>query len=338
MIIAGIDEAGYGPTLGPLVISVSVFRIPEPASTDSAEDLPNLWEVLEPAVCRKPDGRRMPIDDSKKLFTQKKGPRALEEGLLPFLCLGKKRLPRDLRSFLQSVVSRQSGTGSSEKVDAYLDRYPWYKQKNVKLPVDTFENVVRSRATRLASALEAADIEHVALRARPVEVLEFNRGLASFENKARVSFDAIAYFLKRLWARFPDQSVDVIVDRQGGRTHYAPLLFEHIRPQSVCIETQSEELSVYRLRRHSRSGPSSHFRVTFASGSETRHLPVALASMLSKYLREVHMILFNQFWREFREDLKPTAGYALDARRFLTDIQPLRRQLQIDDALLVRRK
>jgi hypothetical protein len=239
-------------------------------------------------------------------------------------------------------VSRQSGAGSGasavERADAYLDSYPWYRERNVKLPVDTFENVVRKRALGLASALQEAGIEHVGLGARPVEVLEFNRGLASFENKARVSFDAIGVFLRRLWSRFPDQAVDVVIDRQGGRTHYAPLLFEYIHPQSVCIDAQSEEISVYRLRRRSSNGPAKQFRVTFASDSETRHLPVALASMLSKYLREMHMILFNQFWRELREDLKPTAGYAVDARRFLTDIQPLRRRLQIDDALLVRRR
>jgi hypothetical protein len=66
-------------------------------------------------------------------------------------------------------------------------------------------------------------------------------------------------------------------------------------------------------------------------------LPVALGSMLSKYLRELHMILFNRYWCERRPDLKPTAGYSVDARRFLEDIAPLRRELGIEDQLLIRR-
>jgi len=55
-------------------------------------------------------------------------------------------------------------------------------------------------------------------------------------------------------------------------------------------------------------------------------------------LREVHMTLFNRFWKEHQADLAPTAGYSTDARRFLRDIIAVRRRLGIDDALLVRRK
>jgi hypothetical protein len=60
--------------------------------------------------------------------------------------------------------------------------------------------------------------------------------------------------------------------------------------------------------------------------------------MLSKYVRELHMGLFNEFWREHLADLKPTAGYAVDARRFLREIAPLRRRLEIDDRRLVRQR
>jgi ribonuclease HII len=49
-------------------------------------------------------------------------------------------------------------------------------------------------------------------------------------------------------------------------------------------------------------------------------LPVALASMVSKYLREVLMIRFNEFWRQHVPGLKPTKGYPLDAKRFREQI------------------
>jgi len=76
--------------------------------------------------------------------------------------------------------------------------------------------------------------------------------------------------------------------------------------------------------------------VSFAKGSEEKNLCVALASMLAKYLRELHMLVFNQYWKGYEEKLKPTAGYVLDARRFLEDTVDLRNRLETDPGLLIR--
>ncbi|HVR76214.1 MAG TPA: hypothetical protein VMT52_17925 [Planctomycetota bacterium] len=335
MIIAGIDEAGYGPTLGPLVVSVSVFRTPDGEHDAAPGALPDLWRLLEKAVCRKPDGRRVPVSDSKKLFNQKKGTCDLEEGVLPFLSLDEGTCPRDLRSFLRRVARRDlagDAAGAAEP-EAYLDEYPWYRGRNAEIPRSTFPNVVTSRARRLAEALSAARVESLGLDAWPVEVLEFNRGLADSRNKASVSFAAVGAFLTRLWRGFEGERVEVFVDRQGGREHYGPLLFRTLAPRGIRITEETDAISSYDVLRR-RGGAA--FRVTFATDCEERCFPVALASMLSKYLREVHMFLFNQFWREHEASLKPTAGYATDARRFLGEIAPLRLGLGIDDALLVR--
>ena len=78
---------------------------------------------------------------------------------------------------------------------------------------------------------------------------------------------------------------------------------------------------------------------TPAVGSSTERyviLTVALASMLSKYLRELHMLVFNRYWNSYEEKLKPTAGYVLDARRFLADTADLRNRLETDPGLLIR--
>ena len=345
MIVAGIDEAGYGPTLGPLVVSVSVFRVHEPSPPPEAVaaepgDPQDLWTRLEGAVCRKPDGLRIPVDDSKKLFhqNQKKGLQDLEEGVLPFIYLREGVLHRDFRSFLARVARRGSALGRREtsSPEAYLDEYPWYRERNLDMPIDTYPAVVRSRARTLREALEASRVELLGIAAWPVEVLEFNRSLSESENKALVSFHAVGSFLERLYRRFPEERVEVLVDRQGGRMRYGPLLYEKVRPKTIRIEAQTDELSTYLLVRGRRSGMP--FRVSFAVDCETRSFPVSLASMLSKYIREAHMVLFNRFWKEHMSELEPTAGYAVDARRFLGAIHDLRGRLGIDDALLVRRR
>ena len=139
MILVGIDEAGYGPTLGPLVVSAAVFQIGDGRKDefpDSDEYGIDLWKLLPESVTRKPDKRRIPINDSKKIHRWGKGLGALEEGVLPFLHISKHGLPGDLRALLRYL-------GRNNLADRYLDCYPWYRDRNLKLPTDTYGNYVK---------------------------------------------------------------------------------------------------------------------------------------------------------------------------------------------------
>jgi ribonuclease HII len=58
--------------------------------------------------------------------------------------------------------------------------------------------------------------------------------------------------------------------------------------------------------------------------------PSAAASMLAKGIRESLMRRLNRFWQQQVGDrLLPTAGYAVDARRFAADIAAARAKLGI---------
>ena len=98
------------------------------------------------------------------------------------------------------------------------------------------------------------------------------------------------------------------------------------------IEVHRESLaeSVYRW-----GPPEERVEIAFRAGGEA-FLPAALASMASKYLRELAMRAFNDFWCAQLPDLAPTAGYPLDARRFKAAIAPLQARLGIDDRVLWR--
>jgi hypothetical protein len=69
-----------------------------------------------------------------------------------------------------------------------------------------------------------------------------------------------------------------------------------------------------------------------------RYLPTALASMTAKYLRELSMRAFNEFWCARVPGLRPTAGYPTDAPRFKREIDALQRELAIDDHVLWRNR
>ena len=63
--------------------------------------------------------------------------------------------------------------------------------------------------------------------------------------------------------------------------------------------------------------------ISFEVEAEERHLPVALASMGAKYVRELSMRRLNAFFAQRMEGLHPTAGYVEDGRRYLAEVKPI---------------
>ena len=68
------------------------------------------------------------------------------------------------------------------------------------------------------------------------------------------------------------------------------------------------------------------------------HLPAALASMAAKYLRELAMRAWNEFWCGRLPGLAPTAGYPQDAVRFKAQIATVQCELGIKDHVVWRIK
>ena len=78
--------------------------------------------------------------------------------------------------------------------------------------------------------------------------------------------------------------------------------------------------------------------ISFTVRADGSSLPVALASMLSKYLRELHMSAFNAWWTSQVPGLAPTAGYAEHAAGFIETIEPAIRAAGVDRLTLVRQR
>ncbi|MBT6281882.1 MAG: hypothetical protein HOJ00_00675 [Phycisphaerae bacterium] len=315
---AGIDEAGYGPMFGPLCVGASVFVLEEYNPDDGA---PDLWSLLHTIVCksRKDKHRRIAVNDSKKLKSGSKPADlfGLERGVFAFLDALHNRKPiNDDSDFFKLV-------GSS------VPDEPWFKN-STQVPVAVDAQELKINSNRLNRALENAKIKCDWLICDSVDVQMYNKR-TSIESKAALNFSMAMNHVHTIMKRYPTQHPRIMVDRHGGRTNYRndlQLCWPEAEIQILC---EDSEMSRYRMQLG-----KSLATVTFASKSDEKHLPVALASMIAKYTRELKMIRLNRYFQNEIPELKPTAGYVKDGRRFLKEIEPFLADKGIKRELLVR--
>ncbi len=170
------------------------------------------------------------------------------------------------------------------------------------------------------------------IRAEPLLAGHFNKLIKSTNNKAVVLFSLTGRLIDYVFSTYAASERTIItVDSQGGRVHYLKPLQRTFEGAHIKILQESPDRSVYHLRDGDRQA-----EIRFCTNAERQSLPVALASMTSKYIRELFMELLNNWWAQRVENLKPTAGYYVDGRRFIKDIRPVARQENIDENLLIR--
>ena len=77
-------------------------------------------------------------------------------------------------------------------------------------------------------------------------------------------------------------------------------------------------------------------QIKFIKDGEAKEFTIALASMFCKYLRELGMKMFNNFWQEHSPHLLPTAGYYKDSQRFIREIMPFTTKLGLPPENFIR--
>lgn len=304
----GVDEAGYGPNLGPLVVAATAWAMREPG---------DLYERLAGAVTRWPDGERIAIADSKRLYKPGAGLRLLECGV--GAALGA--LPS-----WQTLVDKLTADPPGHR-----GALPWHAGFAPELPLDASGEEIDAAASQLLAAGRAAGVLPPIVRVRMVFPAEFNRLVDKYSTKGAALSHVTIGLLREVIDKI-DGPAHCTLDKHGGRNRYAALLQHHFAEHWIETVTESRATSRYAWGKG-----DDRIEAEFRTGGEAE-LPTALASMTAKYLRELAMKAFNAYWQTQVPGIKPTAGYPVDAKRFKAEIAEKQMELKIEDNLLWRNR
>jgi hypothetical protein len=382
-ILIGMDEAGYGPNFGPLVVAATAWEVADEDSgfsVEGSEELRNsdfglrfangstqsatrltsassvesssptsirnlqseievdLYRRLRNIVAKSASERRIAIADSKVLYHPGAGLRQLERGVHSF-----------------SMALRASLTCWSEIVnfcaadhDCHHHKLCWHDGFNCTLPVDATTEELSRLAVRFARACETAGVRPVDMRARLVFPAQFNELVEHYGTKGAALSHITVGLLREVIdsvnstmdgnslppAPSPQSPTPIyaVCDKHGGRNYYTALLQHHFSEHWIEPVFESHTESRYEW-----GSPEARVSTNFRMNGE-RFLPTALASMTAKYLRELAMRAFNEFWCARVPNLRPTAGYPMDSHRYRKAIAATQRELGIEDHVLWRNR
>lgn len=316
--IIGIDEAGYGPNLGPLVMTSVACRVPAKRAWC------DLWDLLR-GVVRKPgdeDDGRIVVGDSKLVYTPARGLTDLESSVLAVVaslaCAG------DLAQLLD-LLCRESLPE--------LQAEPWYSGAT-QLPFSADASACRVFGERFHNASTEHEVSWGPVLSVVTCPARFNGCLDRWGSKGAVLGESLSFLLQKNMELIGDaEAIHIVIDKHGGRNTYVAML-QHALPQGMILARQEgHDRSVYELM-----GLPFAVHMVVQPRADMEHFCVALASMVSKYVRELTMAEFNAFWLRHLPDLRPTAGYPTDATRFFAAIRPLLVTLGIAESMVWRRR
>ncbi|MGL6225981.1 MAG: hypothetical protein ACRC10_05055 [Thermoguttaceae bacterium] len=396
-ILIGVDEAGYGPNLGPLVISGSVWRLgPTPpidgthlnrscslSKEETTDWFVDGWtrELIAKGVFsdlqKEVDNEKavLLVGDSKRVYKSGDSLERLGRTVLTvYHYLGKKLARKTKEQSTDYRLSDFQWTGrEAEKNGQFRLFRDWENDFQQPVPVLGWcqsmkpDQPAHSRAGErhtsnksgqrndrglanqkmsltdtlpemLASALNRANADILDLRSSVIYPEQFNDSVDRFGSKGTAHAHFVLNLIRCLLDRLPDcpddcpEKVWVICDKLGARNRYSGLLFEIFGETLLETVLEGAKQSEYRFI-YGKRPITLRFQVKGDS-----LFPVALSSLASKFLRELAMQRWNEFWQAVIPHLTATAGYPEDARRFLADIATVQQNLGIPMSQFWRKK
>lgn len=297
MLVTGVDENGLGPRLGPLVATALTLRT---------------GRYRRAGLCDR--GLRLGLTDSKD--TGGFGRMAFTESVALALLADDTGPPRSADALLQRVFPEVRSTLRPCCPDPGTADQCW----GVDLSLPAFGGDVALGRARLDALIGRSDLRIVDVQSRVACAGVLNRESTAGRNKLHVDL-ALFEDLVVGAAQRHGTPVLAVCGMVGGIRDYASR-FGRLSPERV------RGLSARRgQRRYAVDGLG---EIRFEVDADARHLPVALASIVGKYVREVCMRRIGEFYRRSVPELELASGYHDPVTtRFIEATAPHRRRLQV---------
>ncbi|MEM7137820.1 MAG: hypothetical protein AAF500_14645 [Myxococcota bacterium] len=297
MLVMGVDENGLGPRLGPLVATSLVLETPH---------------YRRAALCAR--GLALGLTDSKDAGGF--GRMAFTESVALALLGRTGSVPSTADHLLERLWP---AAGSSLRARCPNDRTAaqcW----GIDTALPAFGGD-RAEGDALLDRLSGRSrLRLVEVRSRLACAGMLNQKRAAGRNKLDVD---LAMFEDLIEAAHVDlgQPMTVICGMIGGIRDYASRFSRFDSPRVATLPARRGQRR-YRVRGLG--------EVRFEVDADARHLPVSLASIVGKYVREVSMLRIGEFYRQALPDLRLASGYHDPVTsRFIEQTKTSRRRLGI---------
>ena len=296
MFLVGVDENGLGPRLGPLIATAAVLEVD------------TYLESEHSAL-----GKSLGVYDSKA--TSGFGKMAAAEAItLAALERLHGRPPSNIDDLLELVTWQQ---GAEPAIACPPESRPQCWSQPVELPV--FGGAI-DRGHRALDRLANAHIYLREVRSAVICAALVNLEVRRLGSKLLLDLSLFERLLLEARERLP-ADFEAFCGKVGGIDRY-PGYFRHLI--GYTVESQTRTSSSYRI--------AGLGRVTFEVDADSNHLPVGLASMVGKYVRELQMERQNRYYLQFDPSLKRVSGYRdKHTNAFVAATASLRQRLAIAD-------
>jgi len=311
MLIAGIDENGLGPLLGPLLVTGVCIEIP-----GKEYDADALWCLSTPET---------PVADSKKMFSPGRMKKS-EAAVLPWLEIATGGLTTERHLHEKILVNHPVAAEACPEEGKRLcsagrETLPLWIQPGSDLHDSLSINKKKAKGVLEENGAVIRALESVLVCPKVFNdsVVRYGKMFLDF----RYFIEVAAAIRKRV-----EEDVLFICGKIGSTKRYADWF--SFMGMDAAIICESRQMSAYA------AAGLGEFR--FIRDADDAHFCVALASMAGKYLRELAMHRLNGRLRQWmNSDCAWISGYAnARTRDMIEKTANARRSLGLPDECFIR--